>query len=154
MKNRISLLAFLPLCIVTLSSCDFFNKTVCELKREASMQKTESGLQYMIITPPAEGAQSAQKGQTATVHYTGWFDNNGEPGEKFDSSVDRGEPFKFIIGAGMVIKGWDEGVSLMKVGEKRRFIIPGKLAYGEHGYPGAIPPNATLIFDVELLDVK
>ena len=87
------------------------------------------------------------------MHYTGWLDDNGVPGKKFDSSVDRGEPFKFVIGVGQVIKGWDEGVLTMKVGEKRRLIIPAALGYGARGAGNVIPPNSTLIFDVELISV-
>jgi FKBP-type peptidyl-prolyl cis-trans isomerase len=87
------------------------------------------------------------------VHYTGWLDNNGQPGTKFDSSIDRGQPFTFIIGVGQVIKGWDEGVMTMKVGEKRRLFIPASLGYGSRGAGQIIPPHASLIFDVELLKV-
>ena len=114
-------------------------------------QKTDSGLAYEIIQE-GSGA-SPQKGQQVTVHYTGWLDENGKPGAKFDSSVDRGQPFSFVIGVGQVISGWDEGVMSMKVGEKRRLIIPANLGYGAHGARSMIPPNATLIFDVELLKV-
>ena len=113
-------------------------------------QKTPTGLEYEIITE-GTGAQ-AQKGQQVTVHYTGWLrDAEGKPGTKFDSSVDRGEPFVFKLGAGYVIRGWDEGVALMKVGGKTRFYIPAALGYGAQGAGRVIPPNATLIFDVELL---
>jgi peptidylprolyl isomerase len=114
----------------------------------ADLQTTPSGLQY-AIDQPGTGPQP-QAGQTVTVHYTGWLTD----GTKFDSSRDRGETFPFAIGQGEVIKGWDEGVSGMKVGEKRTLVIPPALAYGEQGAGGAIPPNATLVFRVELLSVE
>ena len=108
---------------------------------------TASGLQYWDITPGTGAAAVA--GGPVTVHYTGWLTT----GEKFDSSLDHGQPFSFVLGAGQVIKGWDEGVSGMKVGGKRQLRIPPELGYGERGAGGVIPPNATLIFDVELLKV-
>ena len=113
---------------------------------------TSSGLQ-MVDTQAGTGA-SPKAGQTAVVHYTGYLNDNGKKGKKFDSSVDRGSPFEFPIGQGRVIKGWDEGVASMKVGGKRTLIIPPALGYGAQGAGGVIPPNATLIFDVELLGVK
>ena len=113
---------------------------------------TASGLQY-IDTKPGTGAQP-KPNQTAVVHYTGWLYVNGAKGKKFDSSVDRGQPFEFPVGAGRVIRGWDEGVASMKVGGKRTLIIPPQLGYGASGAGGVIPPNATLMFDVELLGVK
>lgn len=112
-----------------------------------------SGLIYEIITP-GTSEKTAEKGQMVKVHYTGWLEEQGKPGKKFDSSVDRGTPFEFPLGKGYVIKGWDEGVAGMKVGEKRRLIIPEKLGYGARGAGRDIPPFATLIFDVELIDVK
>lgn len=101
------------------------------------------------ILAPGQGAE-AKAGNTVFVHYTGTLTN----GTKFDSSRDRGTPFKFRLGAGQVIKGWDMGVAGMKIGERRKLTIPGHLAYGEGGYPGLIPPNATLVFDVELVNVS
>jgi peptidylprolyl isomerase len=113
---------------------------------------TPSGLQ---ITDTKVGTGASPKtGQTCVMHYTGWLYENGAKGKKFDSSVDRGEPFEFPIGARRVIAGWDEGVATMKVGGKRTLIIPPSLGYGARGAGGVIPPNATLIFDVELLGVK
>ena len=113
---------------------------------------TPSGLQ-IIDTQVGTGA-TPRKGQTCVMHYTGWLYQNGAKGQKFDSSLDRGKPFEFPLGAGRVIAGWDEGVATMKVGGKRTLIIPAKLGYGARGAGGVIPPNATLIFDVELLGVK
>ena len=111
----------------------------------------ESGLKY---TDQKVGTGTeATKGDTVEVHYTGWLFENGEKGKKFDSSLDRGTPYKFELGAGKVIRGWDEGVAGMKVGGKRVLIIPSDLAYGSRGAGGVIPPNATLNFEVELLKV-
>ena len=104
-------------------------------------------------TTPGSGAE-ARSGQQVNVHYTGWLYNDGQQGAKFDSSRDRGDHFSFSLGAGMVIKGWDEGVAGMKVGGKRTLIIPPQLGYGARGAGGVIPPNATLKFDVELLGVR
>jgi len=113
---------------------------------------TASGLQ---ITDSKVGSGAQPKtGQTCVMHYTGWLYQNGAKGAKFDSSLDRGQPFEFRIGMGEVIKGWDEGVATMKVGGKRTLIIPPQLGYGARGAGGVIPPNATLIFDVELLGVN
>jgi FKBP-type peptidyl-prolyl cis-trans isomerase FkpA len=113
---------------------------------------TDSGLQY-DDTETGSGDE-AKAGQNVTVHYTGWLRNDdGSTGAKFDSSKDRNDPFQFSLGAGQVIRGWDEGVQGMKVGGKRRLTIPASLGYGARGAGGVIPPNATLIFDVELLKV-
>jgi peptidylprolyl isomerase len=119
---------------------------------QAKAVTTASGLQ-VIDTTPGTGA-SPKAGEICVMHYTGWLYVNGQKGAKFDSSVDRGKPFEFPIGVGRVIKGWDEGVSTMKVGGKRTLIIPPGLGYGAAGAGGVIPPNATLIFEVELLSIK
>lgn len=116
-------------------------------KVEGKPKTTASGLQYWEIT--AGTGAVAVSGKKVTVHYTGWLTD----GKKFDSSVDHGKPFVFSLGAGQVIKGWDEGVAGMNVGGKRQLKVPPDLGYGARGYPPVIPPNATLIFDVELLDV-
>ncbi|MBL8053496.1 MAG: FKBP-type peptidyl-prolyl cis-trans isomerase [Nitrospira sp.] len=109
---------------------------------------TPSGLKY--VDQVVGTGEVAVVGKTANVHYTGWLEN----GKKFDSSVDRGQPFSFPLGAGRVIKGWDEGVQGMKVGGKRKLTIPSDLGYGSRGAGGVIPPNATLVFDVELLGIR
>ena len=119
-----------------------------QTSQEPQTMETPSGLKYIDVVV-GTGA-SPKAGQQVTVHYTGTLDD----GTKFDSSVDRKQPFSFIIGVGQVIKGWDEGVMTMKVGGKRTLIIPSKLGYGASGAGNVIPPNATLHFDVELLDVK
>lgn len=113
-----------------------------------------SGLKYQILKAAPADAKSPKQGNMVTVNYTGWLDDNGKEGKKFDSSFDRNTPFTFKIGVGQVISGWDTGVMMMKVGEKRRLFIPANLGYGARGAGGAIPPNAALIFDVELLEVK
>ena len=126
----------------------------CSCRRIKGETVMTSGLKRTIIQEAPANAQQPQPGQKVTVHYTGWLEENGCLGHKFDSSVDRGTPFSFILGAGHVIKGWEEGVAAMKVGEKCRLTIPANLAYGERGFPGAIPGGATLIFDVELLAIS
>jgi len=116
------------------------------------MTETKSGLQFED-TVVGTGASPAT-GQTCVMHYTGWLWVNGAKGSKFDSSVDRGQPFEFPIGRGRVIKGWDEGVATMKIGGKRTLLIPPQLGYGDRGAGGKIPPGATLLFEVELLGVR
>ena len=116
------------------------------------MQTTASGLQYDDTV--VGSGKRAEAGRTVSVHYTGWLYENGTKGAKFDSSRDRNDPFEFSLGAGMVIRGWDEGVAGMKVGGKRTLIIPADMGYGARGAGGVIPPNATLVFDVELLEVR
>ena len=115
------------------------------------MNTTPSGLQYED-TVAGSGAE-AVTGNFVAVHYTGWLFDNGVAGAKFDSSKDRGQPFRFPLGGGQVIRGWDEGVAGMKVGGTRRLVIPPALGYGARGAGGVIPPNATLLFEVELLGV-
>jgi FKBP-type peptidyl-prolyl cis-trans isomerase len=116
------------------------------------MPSTPSGLVYKDDNVGT--GDEAVSGNSVKVHYTGWLQEpNGDKGKKFDSSVDRGSPFSFRLGVGQVIKGWDEGVTGMKVGGKRTLIIPSELGYGARGAGGVIPPNATLIFEVELLGV-
>ncbi len=115
------------------------------------METTSSGLQFED-TVMGSGAEAA-RGNFVSVHYTGWLYANGVAGAKFDSSKDRGDPFQFSLGGGQVIKGWDEGVAGMKVGGTRRLVIPPELGYGARGAGGVIPPNATLLFEVELLEV-
>ncbi len=119
-----------------------------ETKTMSEIVTTPSGLKYEVITAGTGATPTA--GQTVIVHYTGTLDD----GTKFDSSRDRNEPFKFKLGAGQVIKGWDEGLATMKVGDRRNLILPPELGYGSRGAGGVIPPNATLIFDVELLGIQ
>lgn len=116
------------------------------------MTKTATGLSFED-TRAGTGA-TPRSGQTCIMHYTGWLYENGTKGAKFDSSKDRGQPFSFPLGVGRVIKGWDEGVASMQVGGARTLVIPPDLGYGARGAGGVIPPNATLLFEVELLDVR
>ena len=144
------LLAF---ALVAFLSCWSFGATTpANAQPKDKIVTTASGLK-IIDTQVGTGA-SPKTGQTCVMHYTGWLYVDGAKGQKFDSSHDRGRPFEFPIGTGRVIKGWDEGVGSMKVGGKRTLIIPPELGYGARGAGGVIPPNATLMFDVELLDLK
>ncbi len=160
----------MPLALGLLLSTYFIHAGVPEAKSNTKKPVTQTKevmkptneapkLKYEILKPAQDSkAKSPEKGKPVTVHYTGWLGvddgkGNFEKGAKFDSSVDRGTPFQFVIGVGMVIRGWDEGVMGMKVGEKRRLIIPSELGYGARGAGASIPPHSTLIFDVELLDV-
>ena len=148
----IPLAVILPLAILAANAC---SKSV-ETNQESSMKV--SGVAELIKTDVVVGSgEEATPGKTVSVHYTGWLYDEAAPehkGKKFDSSRDRGEPFDFALGAGQVIKGWDHGVAGMKVGGRRTLIIPPDLGYGARGAGGVIPPNATLVFDVELLGVR
>ena len=137
------------LCLLSLIALFAFGQSPsAPAKVQGKPQTKPDGLQYWDIKV-GSGAE-AKAGQQVTVHYTGWLTD----GKKFDSSLDRGQPFTFKLGAGQVIKGWDEGVAGMKIGGKRQLRIPPELGYGSRGAGGVIPPNATLIFDVELLGVQ
>lgn len=142
MRNLIKLSGAVLLAMICVMPAD-----AAETKA-SKMTTTDSGLKYVDVVV-GKGA-SPTRGKQVKVHYTGTLEN----GTKFDSSVDRKKPFSFIIGVGQVIKGWDEGVMGMKVGGKRKLVIPANLGYGARGAGGVIPPNATLLFDVELLDVQ
>jgi peptidylprolyl isomerase len=140
------------LAIITVIAGGMFASASVQAQTAGKPMTTPSGLQ--IIDSKVGTGASPKTGQTCVMHYTGWLYENGAKGKKFDSSVDRGQPFEFPIGTHRVIPGWDEGVATMKVGGKRTLIIPPQLGYGERGGGGVIPPNATLIFDVELLGIK
>ncbi|WP_042491314.1 FKBP-type peptidyl-prolyl cis-trans isomerase [Anabaena sp. PCC 7108] len=126
------------------------NLIASHIMSDANVVATPSGLKYIELAKGDEKEATPQKGQTVVVHYVGTLEN----GKQFDSSRDRGKPFEFKIGIGQVIKGWDEGLSTMKIGDRRQLIIPPELGYGARGAGGVIPPNATLLFDVELLGIK
>ena len=115
---------------------------------ESDYQTTDSGLKYAILKET--DGEKPKSGQTVVVHYSGWLPD----GKNFDSSYKRNEPFQFVLGAHQVIPGWDEGIALLQKGEKAQLVIPPELGYGQRGIPGVIPPNSTLIFDVELVDIK
>ena len=138
--------------VVALAGASAAASTTATAQAVGKPMTTSSGLQ---ITDSKIGAGATPKpGQICVMHYTGWLYQDGVKGKKFDSSLDRGQPFEFPLGRKQVIAGWDEGVATMKVGGKRTLIIPPELGYGARGAGAVIPPNATLIFDVELLDVK
>ena len=147
-KNDIKTTMFFTGCLYWMAILSFLSVPVMSWAADAQVNTTSSGLQYVDLK---EGSgREAHAGETAFVHYTGWLTD----GKKFDSSKDRGEPFAFRIGAGRVIKGWDEGVEGMHIGGIRKLTIPPHLGYGERGAGTVIPPNATLIFEVELLDLR
>ena len=150
MRTTFSTLAAIALTVLTASAA--LMPTTAMAQTPGKAMTTASGLQ--IIDTKAGTGATPTPGQICVVHYTGWLYQDGQKGKKFDSSVDRNEPFEFPIGQHRVIAGWDEGVATMKVGGKRTLIIPPALGYGARGAGGVIPPNATLMFDVELLAVK
>jgi peptidylprolyl isomerase len=166
MKQKISYSRVLPVALLlAIPGCFNKEKEVVKSEEKVTHEKpqqseeqkmvtTASGLKYTVLKPAEAGAKKPQQGKRVTVHYTGWLaDEKGNPrlDAKFDSSVDRNQPFSFIVGVGHVIKGWDEGVMDMAVGEKRRLFLPPDLGYGARGAGRLIPGNATLVFDVELL---
>jgi len=152
--TKMKRITFLPLAI--LLTAGIFSTTACS--EQATTQKETSVMTELIKTDNKEGeGAEATAGKLVLVHYTGWLYDEAAPdhkGKKFDSSHDRAEPFDFPLGAGQVIKGWDQGVEGMKVGGQRTLVIPANLGYGARGAGGVIPPNATLVFDVELLAVR
>ena len=148
MKSK-SVVFFLFCVLLSVASLAAQTDNSSPTKVEGKSKKTASGVEYWDLKVGT--GTTATNGKTVTVHYTGWLASNGK---KFDSSVDRGQPFMFDLGAGHVIKGWEEGVAGMKVGGKRQLRIPPDLGYGARGAGGVIPPNSTLLFDVELLGVS
>lgn len=144
----------LALAAVFALSCTFGLAIPSTALAQTAGQTVTTPLGLQITDTEVGTGAKPQKGQTVVVHYTGWLYENGAKGAKFDSSVDRGYPFMFKLGKGEVIQGWDDGVATMKIGGKRTLVIPPALGYGSRGAGGSIPPNATLIFDIELLDVK
>jgi peptidylprolyl isomerase len=152
-RSRLKTIAIMPAMALALAAMTAVAApTVASAQTKGKIMTTSSGLQ--IIDTQEGTGPSPKPGQTCVMHYTGWLYENGQKGKEFDSSVDRNEPFEFPIGMKRVIAGWDEGVATMKVGGKRTLIIPPQLGYGARGAGGVIPPNATLMFDVELLGVK
>lgn len=151
---HLRILATMAIALVGLFAGGVVLQAAGEAKAQSSGKQMTTASGLKIEVTKAGTGDAPKTGQICVMHYTGWLYENGAKGEKFDSSVDRGEPFEFPIGTGRVIKGWDEGVASMKVGGKRTLIIPPELGYGARGAGGVIPPNATLIFEVELLGVK
>jgi FKBP-type peptidyl-prolyl cis-trans isomerase FkpA len=143
------------LCVLSLNACQAETSEVNDQKENTEM--TQSITELVKNDTVVGDGREAEIGFIVSVHYTGWLYDENAPdkkGEKFDSSLDRNQPFEFSLGAGQVIQGWDQGFAGMKIGGKRTLIIPPEMGYGARGAGGVIPPNATLIFDVELLDVK
>lgn len=151
-----SKLLITAMCLMALNACQAESNNAVENNKEAT-EMTQTITELVKNDTVVGDGREAEIGFTVSVHYTGWLYDENAPdkkGEKFDSSLDRGQPFEFPLGAGQVIQGWDQGFAGMKIGGKRTLIIPPEMGYGARGAGGVIPPNATLIFDVELLDVK
>ena len=142
---------FILMAMMSFTSLSF----AIEIVNKEKDKMQEKGITELIITDNKLGdGREAEKGLSVTVHYTGWLYENGEKTTKFDSSVDRREPFSFVLGVGQVIKGWDNGVSGMQVGGSRTIIIPSDMGYGSRGAGSVIPPNSDLIFEVELIEIQ
>ena len=142
------------LILIAMLSCTSLSYAI-ELVNEEKSKMQDKGITELIIIDNKVGdSREAEKGLTVTVHYTGWLYENGEKTTKFDSSVDRREPFNFVLGVGQVIKGWDSGVNGMQVGGSRTIIIPSSMGYGSRGAGDVIPPNSDLIFEVELVEIQ
>ena len=142
------------LILIAMLSCTSLSYAI-ELVNEEKSKMQDKGITDLIITDNKVGdGREAEKGLTVTVHYTGWLYEDGKKTTKFDSSVDRREPFSFVLGVGQVIKGWDNGVSGMQVGGSRTIIIPSSMGYGSRGAGDVIPPNSDLIFEVELIEIQ
>ncbi len=149
LASRALIIALLATAATSLGACRKDGPQTGAVSTEVTT-KTPSGLGYAVLTPGKPDARVAKSGDTVVVHYSGYLTS----GKKFDSSLDRNEPLDFPLGVGMVIKGWDEGVAGMRIGEKRRLVIPPELGYGAKGAGSDIPPNATLVFEVELVGIK
>lgn len=155
MKHNNTLTITLLLACLTAAGCNA--QSTSSTQEKPAMTQSANITELQKIDTQVGTGREAEPGFNVTVHYTGWLYDaaaEGGKGKKFDSSLDRKQPFNFFLGGGQVIQGWDEGFAGMKVGGKRTLIIPSEMGYGARGAGGAIPPNATLIFDVELLDVK
>jgi FKBP-type peptidyl-prolyl cis-trans isomerase FkpA len=157
MKSRRYIIAAIASTAFAVSGCQAGTESTKSTTSEGNTAMTQSITELVKIDTLVGSGREAEIGFNVTVHYTGWLYDPSKPenkGEKFDSSVDRGEPFVFYLGGGQVIQGWDQGFAGMKIGGKRTLVIPPEMGYGARGAGGVIPPNATLVFDVELLGVK
>jgi len=157
MKMKTINILLASLCLLTLSACQAQSNNANSTTSKENSTMTSTVTELIKQDTVIGTGREAEPGFNVTVHYTGWLYDEKAPdhkGKKFDSSLDRKEPFQFPLGAGHVIQGWDEGFSGMKIGGKRTLIIPSEMGYGARGAGGVIPPNAALVFDVELLDVK